>query len=116
VLGEAHLEAAGWFDVRVIPLGGRGTSPVAYRLRWGGKTVLVPGRIPTRLTPPVSDELLRDVPGTGDYRRDYLRALDRLHDAAPNLWLPAAPVHGQNANLYDSDWQDVLQSNRRLLE
>jgi hypothetical protein len=32
----------------------------------------------------------------------------------PDLWLPAVPVHGQNANLYDRDWENVLGQNRQL--
>ena len=43
---------------------------------------------------------------------EYLRALDRLAEVTPDLWLPAVPVHGQNANLYDRDWDKVLEQNR----
>lgn len=114
IVGEADLEAAGWFDVRMISLMGRGVSPAAYKLRWAGKTVLVSGRIPTKVSNPAAEQLMRDVTGPGRNPREYLIALDRLREVAPDLWLPAVPVHGQNANLYDFDWVEVLESNRGL--
>jgi hypothetical protein len=40
--------------------------------------------------------------------------LAALAGVAPDLWLPAVPVHGQNANLYDDDWARVLEQNRQL--
>src|SRR5207302_1585540 len=57
ILTEEGLEKAGWFKVRAIPLAGRGRAPLAYRVRWSNKTVLLSGRIPagaaepTELTP-----------------------------------------------------------------
>ena len=36
ILTDGDAEAAGWFDARAIPLGGRGLAPVAYRLSWAG--------------------------------------------------------------------------------
>jgi hypothetical protein len=32
----------------------------------------------------------------------------------PDLWLPAVPIHGQNANLYDQDWAKVVAQNLRM--
>jgi len=45
-----------------------------------------------------------------------MRSLDRLAQVNPNLWLPAVPVHGQNANLYDHNWEKVLAQNRQVME
>jgi glyoxylase-like metal-dependent hydrolase (beta-lactamase superfamily II) len=115
MIAAEDLAKKNWFDVRTVPLAGRGLAPVAYQLRWAGKTVLLPGRIPMKLTTPIADRLLRDVKGPGGNVTQYLQALDRLAAVNPDLWLPAVPVHGQNANLYDDDWKKVLAKNRQIL-
>src|SRR5262249_12393257 len=58
VLTADEAEKSGWFDVGVVPLGGRGLAPVAYRVSWAGKTVLFSGRIPVKTTVPESDNLV----------------------------------------------------------
>jgi glyoxylase-like metal-dependent hydrolase (beta-lactamase superfamily II) len=140
VLTEEDLEKGGGFEVRAIPLGGRGLAPVAYRLRWAGKTVLVTGRIPEKY-PRLNIEQLRLAIGTAVLRGDplagnqpeieqlrraigwdrtrreqYAASLDRLDQVRPDLWLPAVPVEGQNANVYDREWADVLHGNREVLD
>jgi metallo-beta-lactamase class B len=111
ILTEKDLEKGGWFDVLAMSLKGRGAAPVAYRVTWANKTVLISGLIPVKLSPPTAERLLPDVP-TGAARADYVAALAALADVAPDLWLPATPVYGQNANLYDTEWADVLASNK----
>ena len=44
---------------------------------------------------------------------DFLVSLFRLGGLEPDLWLPAAAA-GQNANLYDSEWRDLIAYNYRL--
>src|SRR5262249_42687408 len=64
LLTEEGLEKAGWLDVRAVPLAGRGVAPVAYRLRWAGKTVLLSGEMPVKPgSPPAFEELRREVKG-----------------------------------------------------
>jgi hypothetical protein len=58
---------------------------------------------------------MREFFGPGDRAAEYLKALETLATVKPDLWLPAVPVHGQNANLYDRDWEDVLAENRQML-
>jgi glyoxylase-like metal-dependent hydrolase (beta-lactamase superfamily II) len=111
LLGDGDLTTAGWFEVRSIPLQGRGVAPVAYELRRAGKTVLVSGRIPVKLSLPEAERLVSEVTGPGEYRK----SLDRLAEVRPDLWLPAVPVYGQNANLYDDDWMKVIEQNRQPL-
>jgi glyoxylase-like metal-dependent hydrolase (beta-lactamase superfamily II) len=115
ILTEDDLEKAGWFDVQALPLGGRGVAPLAYRLRWAGKTVLVSGRIPEKLADSTAEQVLREVAGPGGSVEEYRKSLDRLEPVNPDLWLPAVPVHGQNANLYDQDWAKVVARNREML-
>jgi glyoxylase-like metal-dependent hydrolase (beta-lactamase superfamily II) len=115
LLTEEGLEKSAGIEARVIPLGGRGRAPVAYAVRWAGKMVLFSGRIPVKVgDPAVVQQLLRAVAEPGGSVLDYRAALDRLAPVNPNVWLPAVPVHGQNANLYDDEWSKVLTQNREL--
>jgi glyoxylase-like metal-dependent hydrolase (beta-lactamase superfamily II) len=101
----------GWFSVTVIPLRGRGTGPVAYELTWARKTILFSGRIPVPLKVEFIDELISDVwDGNGNIG-SYLVSLERLRDVRPDLWLPNIPWECQNANLYDSEWKEIIQTN-----
>ncbi|TWU03312.1 MBL fold metallo-hydrolase [Neorhodopirellula pilleata] len=47
---------------------------------------------------------------------DYLATVERLGSIRADIWLPARPFSGQNANLYDDDWQRILESNRKVAE
>jgi len=114
LLAAEDLATLGWFDGRAIPLQGRGRAPVAYELRWTGKTVLVSGRIPTKLSLPEGERLVSDVTGLDGGVEQYRQALDLLAKLRPALWLPAVPVYGQNANLYDDQWEKVLSQNRQV--
>src|SRR5262245_61721244 len=87
--------------LRVLPLGRRGAAPVAYQFRWAGKAVLVSGRIPRKPSVPSSQEMARALNGPDGDVRAYLRSLSLLGKESPEMWPPAVPVHGQNANLYD---------------
>jgi len=116
VAAAAELEKAG-LDVTAIPLGGLGQSPTAYRVRWKGKTVLVSGRVPGKLeNGEIAVALMREITAARGGVAEYLRSIDRLAQETPDLWLPAVPVHGQNANLYDRDWESVLERNRELFD
>jgi glyoxylase-like metal-dependent hydrolase (beta-lactamase superfamily II) len=108
------LSNQGWFRVTVARLRGRGLAPVAYSLPWGSKTVLFSGRIPVKLSHAATAELAADLLKSS--ATDYLSSLEELRRLQPNIWLPAVPVDGQNANLYDADWDQVLAENRGLVE
>jgi metallo-beta-lactamase class B len=104
------------FPGKAIPLEGRGLAPVAYAFCWTGKTVLVSGRIPIgKKSPPEAMRLLDDLKAPGGDAARYVQSLGRLAEVNPQVWLPAVPVHGQNANLYDEDWAEILGQNRQLL-
>jgi glyoxylase-like metal-dependent hydrolase (beta-lactamase superfamily II) len=114
ILTEKSLEKQGWFAVRALPLRGRGLAPMAYRVRWANKTVLLSGGIPVKLSIPASAQLLTEVKDVSGNRREYLKSLDELRGVNPHLWLPAVPIYGQNANLYDRAWEEILQENAYL--
>jgi hypothetical protein len=84
---DTAVSAYPWFPLQPISIGGFAGTRTAYRIEWAGKQVLLSGRIPPQ-------------------------ALGRIQELQPELWLPARPVHGQNANLYGSDWQDALAGRR----
>lgn len=98
-----------WPELRAIPLAGRGLSPTAYEFTMDGKTVLVSGRIPQRIESQHLLDLIREVRQSRDGPEDFRRSLGELAKLKPDLWLPAYPVHGQNANLYDDEWRRLLE-------
>jgi metallo-beta-lactamase class B len=101
-----------WFDVEAIPLSGNGIANAAYQVNWAGKRILFSGRIPLKLSETAVRELISKVHGPGGNASEYLSSLDRLEKCTPAMWLPAVPIHGQNANLYDSQWHNVLEEMR----
>jgi glyoxylase-like metal-dependent hydrolase (beta-lactamase superfamily II) len=109
-----ELEKSGWFPGRTIALGGFDDSAVAYQLNWQGKTVLVSGRIPVKLIQATVDRLGPQLTRVGGNIEKYLSSLERLAQVKPDLWLTAVPVHGQNANLYDDEWDNILKQNQQF--
>jgi glyoxylase-like metal-dependent hydrolase (beta-lactamase superfamily II) len=114
-LPAEDLAGKGWFPVTPVPLSGRGVAPVAYLVSWGKKSVLFSGRIPIKVTQASSQGWFRDFSRGRGNVNDYRESLGRLADLKPDLWLPAYPFEGQNANLYHNDWQEVLAENRDLV-
>jgi glyoxylase-like metal-dependent hydrolase (beta-lactamase superfamily II) len=112
-VGVAEFRKSSGVQLDAIPLAGRGGSSVAYQVTWQGKTVLLSGRLPVKVSQESVEQLFRDVGLAG--AQDYLRSLDRLMHVRPDLWLPALPVHGQNANLYDEEWAEILRRNARVI-
>jgi glyoxylase-like metal-dependent hydrolase (beta-lactamase superfamily II) len=110
-LSSADLVRKGWFPVTPIPLQGRGVAPVAYQLQLSGKTVLFSGGVLSRINQETGEQLARDLASsTGDIR-GYFGSLMQLHGLKADLWLPADPVDDQNANLYDGEWEHVIEDN-----
>ncbi len=110
-----ELDKTGWFPGRGIVLGGRDDSEAAYQMNWRGKTVLVSGRIPVKLTNATAERLWGELTGAGGGAGKYRTALECLATVKPDLWLTAVPVHGQNANLYDDEWENILKQNKQLI-
>jgi metallo-beta-lactamase class B len=116
LIAAEDLAAQGWFPVTTRPLRGRGRAPIAYSISWAGKTVLLSGRLPIVVNPETGGALFRDfLEGRGDASA-YLEALGQLREEKADLWLPAVPVDEQNANLYDSEWDFLLEENALAIE
>ncbi len=115
IIPAEELPAKGWFPVVSIPLRGIGFAPAAYELRWSEKTVLFTGRIPLLVTQETGQRLIGDLTTSGGDVRGYSASIDDLRTRKPDLWLPAIPVNDQNANLYDFDWQRVMEDNTLLV-
>ena len=113
-LPAAELPAQGWFKVTPIPLRRRGFGPMAYLLEWAGKTVLLTGRMPIKVTPQSVAGLPADIGESKADWQDYQASLAVLGSIRPDLWLPATPVDGQNANLYGDEWQAVIGGNGNI--
>lgn len=113
LLPAEKLADQAWFEVSFLPIRGTGLASAAYRLRWAGKVVLFSGRIPLALKDHGEAELDREVAESRADALDYLASIHRLSAPRPDLWLPRFPVDGRNANLYDDDWQAILNINYR---
>jgi glyoxylase-like metal-dependent hydrolase (beta-lactamase superfamily II) len=114
-LPAEELARQGWFAVEVVPLGGRGVGPVAYRLSRADASVLFAGRIPIKPNREGLEGLMADFRQGRGNAGQYRASLDRLAGLKPDLLLPALPSDGQNARLYGPEWEDLLAENRELL-
>ena len=84
---------------------------MAYLLEWAGKTVLLTGRMPIKVTPQSVAGLAADIGESKADWQDYQDSLAVLRGIRPDLWLPATPMDGQNANLYGDEWEAVIDGN-----
>jgi glyoxylase-like metal-dependent hydrolase (beta-lactamase superfamily II) len=108
------LPGLGWFQGASVPLWVRGLAQAAYRIPWAGKTVLFSGRIPILLRQETDALLFSTLSKSRDDTLDYLISVNLLAEPAPDLWLPAVAVDGQNADLYDHEWQQIIADNYRV--
>jgi glyoxylase-like metal-dependent hydrolase (beta-lactamase superfamily II) len=109
-----EIDKAGWFPGRALALGGLADSEVAYQFSWEGKTVLISGQLPVKLTNETVQWLWGRLTGDGGSVAKYRISLADLGQVKPDLWLTGRPVRGQNANLYDDEWERILGDNIEL--
>ena len=89
---------------------------MAYTFQRNDRRVLISGRFPSKLDSRGQvREFLRDLGAPGGDAAAYLDSLDLLEPLQPDIWLPTSPVNGQNANLYDDGWRDVIERNRKAI-
>ena len=110
VIPASDLPGRRWFAVKPLSLRGRGVAPAAYVVTWDDRKVLISGRIPAAVDEQSREELLAEF-SESKSSQAYIASLKQLGDIRPHLWLPAAPSNGQNANIYDGTWHDVLEKN-----
>ncbi len=116
LIPQEELPDKGWFPVVPVSLRGRGFAPAGYQLTLAGKTVLFSGRSPLVVTQQTGQSLIRDLSSSTGNIQDYVASLTELRDRKPNLWLPALPLNDQNANLYDGQWQRVIDDNLTVIQ
>ncbi|MBM4069877.1 MAG: MBL fold metallo-hydrolase [Planctomycetes bacterium] len=111
-----ELRGDEWSAVTAIALPAPGPASIAYLVRCDKKQVLFSGRAPA----PLNNRLaIKRLVGERDARQNdfALRAaLDLLAAHRPDVWLPAASLLGFNALLYDDDWQELIEENRRFIK
>ncbi|MGP0062007.1 MAG: MBL fold metallo-hydrolase [Isosphaeraceae bacterium] len=112
LITATELSARGWFKVTPIPLRGRSFAPIAYQIEWAGKSILFSGRIPIKITPRSLAGFASEIGRSKADAEDYLESLELIRGLKPDLWLPATPMDGQNANLYGNEWDRVIDENR----
>ncbi|MFO0950655.1 MAG: MBL fold metallo-hydrolase [Isosphaeraceae bacterium] len=113
VVPADSLAARAWFEVETRFPRGRGAGSTAYSLRVEGKSVLFSGRIPMRLGHDAVASLESDLGASNTATLEFLVSVDSLSGLKPDVWLPAVPIDGQNANLYDDDWEQTLAADLR---
>ncbi|HEV3021959.1 MAG TPA: MBL fold metallo-hydrolase [Pirellulales bacterium] len=101
-----ELESSGWLSVKTLPLADIHPGAMAYLIEWGDKFVLASGRFPHQGST-AEREAIRGA-FDGRWEEDYWKSLVQLANEQPNLWLPAKPLNGRNANLYANEWRNIL--------
>lgn len=116
ILTPEELDARGWAKLTAIPLGGRGVTPMAYILPSSGKTVLFSGRIPVLFDNQSMEGLTADLASSKQGPTLLLKSIEDLAPVRPDLWLPSIASDGQNANLYDDQWDGIMNNNKSFIE
>ena len=84
------------------------------------RAVLQPVRrrfsIPIKPDHAAMTRLFADLSKSAEWPRDYARSILEIEPIVPDLWLPANPSDGQNANLYDREWREIIDANIRFIE
>jgi glyoxylase-like metal-dependent hydrolase (beta-lactamase superfamily II) len=111
-----ELTGIGWPAISPIPLAGRGLAPIAYQVTWAGKRVLFSGRTPVIMNVQSAEALAAELSGGKGDAHEYFVSLVKLQKLKPQLWLTAAPVEGQNANLYENDWERTIEDNLHIVK
>lgn len=115
ILDAASLASAGWFPVEVVPVRGLPFAGTAYLLPWAGRTVAFTGALPLRTRLDWGLGVFPPLPSEGVALDPCLATLEALRRYEADVWLPALPMCGQNAHVYDGDWVRTLDANAAAL-
>lgn len=115
IIAADDLAEQGWFEAHASTLSGPGLGTVAYQVIVDNRKVLFSGGLPV----PVHNEraarrLFADIESRQSIA-EFLGSLKQLEKLSPDLWLPAWSLAGQDANLHDRDWREILEDNRDLV-
>lgn len=87
-----------------------------FHIEWQGATIVFSGEYPIQGASQEAEQLGGLLSSAAGGAEAYVTAMRRLLDLHPDLWLPAHPRNGRNANLYGSEWAEAILLNRRLAE
>ncbi len=65
---------------------------------------------------PQMEDLMAELAETEERLTAYRKTLLRMEPFRPDVWLPSRPLAGQNANLYDDDWDEIIDNNLRPVD
>ena len=114
IISPSDVPSQNWFPVQVVQFNDPGEA-LAYLISCDSKNVLVSGKIPITITDGNVHQLSNALHQSADGPREYERSLHMLQQLRPNLWLTTRPKYGQNANIYGSEWKDVIEANLNLV-
>ncbi len=109
------LKAAGWIDVETLMMSDRQPGAMGYVIQCCGKKVMVSGRLPLRMGGAGPFAVARILAGPPQEIGTYRELFRRLREVNPDLWLPAEPLYGRNANWYSDEWHDQVSHAISLL-
>jgi glyoxylase-like metal-dependent hydrolase (beta-lactamase superfamily II) len=130
VVSQEQLKSVVPDFITVIPLGKDAVSSSAYSMYINSRQVLITPAIPRNISivwtnrengrtvdgplQPQFNELRNHLSTSRELSDHYRSALQQLAEVSPDVWLPALPLTGQNANLYDDQWKHVIESNLKV--
>jgi len=114
IVSDEEMAAKNWSDKMIRPLLVDGLNFNFYLLKFGDKTILFTDCIPVKPMPGAAKrpELARKLAQAD--KEQIREMLVPLRELGPDLWLPAVPTDGQNANLNVGEWNDILDWNEQL--
>jgi glyoxylase-like metal-dependent hydrolase (beta-lactamase superfamily II) len=115
IIGPDELSRRKWFDVEPVLPGGPRAGSLGYLLRWESKRVLFSGRIPIRPPRAAQRQTMRELVVSLGGVGEFLGTLNPFRKLRPDLWLPAVPADGQNANLDAGEWSIILAQNEDIV-
>lgn len=126
-MSHKDLAAIATFPIQTIQI----DETLSYVFSLGTKQVLVTPAVPrnvmlvwtnrqtghkkSSVMQPQTDQLLAALSGSPAAANMYQESLRQLRKFSPDIWLPALTLMGQNANLYDDQWQRIVDDNLELV-